>query len=179
MLSSGHCSDEGGRHAKKCFIADGRSGVGRGPVRGPCADHGGSRLYLTFEEIGANVEAVGGGSFNLAALQLDDMTSDNAFVFAQGAAELTGPTTVTPIDVYIGITGPTSFGPGTSSFGPTSGSGDLAGLMGGQDLTVPRDYVSGALLSDESVYANQSFASLGLTPTYMSIAGARERPQTA
>jgi hypothetical protein len=29
---------------------------------------------------------------------------------------------------------------------------------------VPRDYASGALLSDESVYANQSFASLGLNP---------------
>ncbi|MBV8794205.1 MAG: hypothetical protein JO136_04650, partial [Hyphomicrobiales bacterium] len=49
---------------------------------------------VTFEEVGPNVEAVGGGSLNLAALQLDDMTSDSAFVFAQGAAELTGSTTL-------------------------------------------------------------------------------------
>lgn len=120
---------------------------------------------VTFEEVGPNVEAVGGGSLNLAALQLFDMTSDNAFVFAQGAAELTGAAPLTPIDVYVGINGPLSFGPGSSSFGATSGSGGLVGVSGTDlDLTVPRGYVSGALLSDESVYANQSLASLGLTP---------------
>jgi hypothetical protein len=100
---------------------------------------------VTFEEVGPNVEAVGGGSLNLAALQLFDMTSDNAFVFAQGAAELTGAATLTPIDVYVGINGPLSFGPGSSSFGATSGSGGLVGVSGSElDLTVPRDYVSGA-----------------------------------
>lgn len=120
---------------------------------------------VIFQEVGPNVEAVGGGSLNLTALQLFDMTSDNAFVFGQGAAELTGPETLTPIDVYVGISGPLSLGPGSSSFGATSGSGGLVGASGTDfDLTVPRDYVSGTLLSDESLYANQSFASLGLTP---------------
>ena len=94
---------------------------------------------VIFEEVGPNVEAVGGGSLDLTALQLFDMTSDNAFVFGQGAAELTGPETVTPIDVYVGISGPLSLGPGSSTFGATSGSGDLVGVFGSRvDLVVPR-----------------------------------------
>lgn len=122
---------------------------------------------VAFEEVGPNVEAVGGGSLNIAALELFDMTSDSAFVFAQEATEITGVATLTPIDIYEGlISGPLSLGPGgSSSFGATSGLGDLVGVFGSPfSLIVPRSYVSGALLSDESVYADQSFASLGLTP---------------
>jgi hypothetical protein len=122
---------------------------------------------VVFEEVGPNVEAVGGGSLNTAALELFDMTSDSAFVFAQEATEITGVAILTPIDIYEGLaSGPLSFGPGgSSSFGATSGLGDLVGVFGSPfSLIVPRGYVSGALLSDKSVYANQSFASLGLIP---------------
>jgi hypothetical protein len=120
---------------------------------------------VIFEEVGANVEAVGGGSLNLFVLQLFDMTSDNAGLVPQDATELTGALGLTPIDVYNGITGPLSFGPGNSAIAATSGSGGLVGVFGGDlELVVPRGYVSGTLLSDESLYANQSFASLGLTP---------------
>jgi hypothetical protein len=108
---------------------------------------------VIFEEVGPDVEVVGG-----------DMTSDNAFVFAQGAADLTGAPALAPIDVYKGVTGPLSLGPGSSSIVATSGSGGLVGVFGNDlEVVVPRGYVSGTLLSDESLYANYSFASLGLT----------------
>jgi hypothetical protein len=164
MLFCGHCSDEGDDMRTK-LLSRMVAPVSGLLLFGAFASTTAVAAYVvTFEEVGPNVEAVGGGSLNLAALQLDDMTSDSAFVFAQGAAELTGSTTLTPIDVYIGISGPPSLGPGGSSFGATNGSRDLVGMTGSQDLTVPRGYVSGALLSDKSVYADQSFMSLGLTP---------------
>ncbi len=81
---------KGGRCAGKSLITDCCSSLRPGPVRGHRLDLGGRRLCRDLEEVGPNVEAVGGGSLNLAALTLFDMTSDNAFVFAQGAAELTG-----------------------------------------------------------------------------------------
>ena len=45
---------------------------------------------VIFQEVGPNVEAVGGGSLNLTALQLFDMTSDDAGAVPQEATELTG-----------------------------------------------------------------------------------------
>jgi PEP-CTERM motif-containing protein len=119
---------------------------------------------VTFEEVGPNVEAVGGGSINLAALKFFDTPTDGALVFAQGATELTGAAAATPIDVYAGISGPLSFGPG-SLFGATGGSGGVVGVLGDDsELAVPTGYESGSLLSEESVYANQSLASMGLIP---------------
>jgi hypothetical protein len=84
-----------------------------GTIASTAAD---AAYVVVFEEVGPNVEAVGGGSLNIAALELFDMTSDSAFVFAQEATEITGVATLTPIDIYEGlISGPLSLGPGGSS----------------------------------------------------------------
>ena len=66
------------------------------------------------------------------------------------------------------VTGPTNFGSGDSQIVASSGSGDLVGITGvgalGGTLALPKNYVSGAALSDTSTYDNATFASLGVTP---------------
>jgi hypothetical protein len=84
----------------------------------------------------------------------------------------TGPTEYTPIDLYNGaVYSIPEFGSGRAVHLADSGSGDMVGISI-QDyfpiFQVPAGYVSGNLLSDTSTYANQTFASLGLTPgTYV------------
>ena len=67
---------KGGGCAGESPITDCCSSLRPGPVRGHRLDLGGRRLCRDLEEVGPNVEAVGGGSLNLAALTLFDMTSD-------------------------------------------------------------------------------------------------------
>lgn len=73
---------------------------------------------------------------------------------------------------YTGYTGPTSFGSGANGTLATTGSGDIVGI--GQIFTgdpsllsilaVPTNYVSGAPLSDASIFSGQTFSTLGVTP---------------
>jgi hypothetical protein len=70
------------------------------------------------------------------------------------------------VDHYFGISGPTSFGSGNTSF--TIGGGDTVCISGAfKTLFVPQGYVSGPL-SSSVTWDNASFASLGVTPgTYV------------
>ncbi len=127
---------------------------------------------VTFTEVGADVIANGSGSINLAGLSFGATTFSAALVFSPTAEEFTGPTSLQALSAYQFVTGPSSFGPGPAGqFGADSGSGDMVGLIGSapdKALYVPFGYVSGAPLSDTSMYSGQSFASLGLTPgTYV------------
>jgi hypothetical protein len=67
-------------------------------------------------------------------------------------------------DEYVGVTGPSSFGTG-GMVSQTGQSGDLFTLFGsGNRFAVPHNYVSGTPISSTVTYANQTIASLGLTP---------------
>jgi hypothetical protein len=120
-------------------------------------------------QVGSNVVATGSGPIDLTGL---------SFVGGGGGpgpsamnptdvAIITGAAAVT--DVYIGATGPTSFGSGGFT-SVSSGSGDQVGIDGinqpGIDgvIRVPSGYVSDSPLSDTATYASQTFASLGATP---------------
>jgi hypothetical protein len=121
---------------------------------------------VTLTQQGGNVVATGSGMLNLGGLTLT-ITGDTsqAGIFPAGGLINTGPTTATPVDLYTGTTGPTSFGSG--SFLPaSSGSGDPVNIQGSIDnLVVPAGYVSDSrTLSDTSTYSGQTFASLGVTP---------------
>jgi hypothetical protein len=121
---------------------------------------------VTLTQQGSNVVATGSGILDLTGLSLT-ITGDTsqAGIFPAGGLINTGPTTATPVDLYTGTTGPTSFGSG--SFLPaSSGSGDPVNIQGSIDnLVVPAGYVSDSrTLSDTSTYSGQTFASLGVTP---------------
>jgi PEP-CTERM motif len=124
---------------------------------------------VTLTQEGTDVVATGMGPIDLTGL---------SFVGGGGGpgpsamnptdvAIITGAAAVT--DVYIGATGPTSFGSGGFT-SVSSGSGDQVGIDGinqpGIDgvIRVPSGYVSDSPLSDTATYAGQTFATLGVTP---------------
>ena len=132
---------------------------------------------VTLKEVGSNVVATGHGAINLTGLTLDvsgifvpgTMAANLGLIQIGQLANLLG-------DQYTGITGPTSFGPGTMFFPQANtGSGDFVGIAGlaGQ-IEVPGGYVSGNPLSDSMTFNNATLASLGVTPgTYEWTWGAR------
>ena len=68
------------------------------------------------------------------------------------------------IDVWGGLTGPTSFGSGAVAHDASFGSGDATGINGTLTrIYVPHGYVSGAL-SDSMTFNGATFATLGVTP---------------
>jgi hypothetical protein len=118
---------------------------------------------VMLEQMGANVVATGSGAINLTGLNfLTTADASGSRVIARFGAILTGP--ASSIGLYSGLTGPTSFGSGSISIAST-GSGDFVGIDGfQQQLFVPQGYVSGTALSDNAIYDNATFASLGVTP---------------
>ena len=120
---------------------------------------------VTVEQIGANVVATGNGAINLTGLNfiISAIGVDGGvFEASQGIISM-GPSTAN-IDIYNGITGPTSFGSG-GVFLANLGSGDWVTLQDpSSGLWVPQGYVSGTALSSSDTWNNATFASLGLTP---------------
>jgi len=118
---------------------------------------------------GSNVVASGSGAIDLTGLSFELSFSNTAFIHPSTALIYTGPAfpDLLEVDEYTGITGPTSFGSGGTSF-PSSGSGDLVGIEIGVSnvdaLFVPTGYMSGTPLSDATTYSGQTFSSLGVTP---------------
>jgi hypothetical protein len=122
---------------------------------------------ITALEIGGDVvlTAAGGASFNLTGLSLASFATRFSFIAPDSGSFATGANS--GVDQYNGsISGPTQFGAGMTAL-RTTGSGPYAGIFGNGApvLFVPEDYVSGSLLAQStSVYAGETFASLGITP---------------
>ena len=123
---------------------------------------------VTLKEAGSNVVANGSGAFNLTGLTLAAFGSTQAGMNPSLASlcVATGDH-----DGYGGLSGPSSFGTGGSTFangssGDAVAIGPSTGLLlnGNLLLFVPLGYISGTSLSDSSIYNNATFASLGVTP---------------
>jgi hypothetical protein len=99
---------------------------------------------VTLTEQGSNVVASGSGTLDLTGLSptLPGENTSQAGINPAAGLINTGPTTATPVDLYTGTTGPTSFGGG--SFTPASSGGrDPVNIQGSNDiLVVPAGYVS-------------------------------------
>jgi hypothetical protein len=130
---------------------------------------------VTFKEVGNDVVATGSGPIDLTGLSPLGYPgfATQALLAPADILLATGPTELTPIDLYTteNVHLIRQFGNGRAVHPADSGSGDIVG-MSMQDFfpifQVPAGYVSGNLLSDTSTYANQTFGSLGLTPgTYV------------
>jgi len=115
--------------------------------------------------------ANGSGPINLTGLTFVQTNIVLAGVSGFFAIIETGPSP-SPVDRYLGFTGPTSFGSGFF-MEASAGSGDLVGIRndirnGFPGLLVPQGYVSGTALLDSMTFNNATFASLGVTPgTYV------------
>jgi hypothetical protein len=121
---------------------------------------------ITLEQMGSNVVANGSGPINLTGLIFQGTIPMGlgAAVFASRGIINTGPTSHPLIDLYAGVTGPTSFGSGVGVTADT-GSGDFVVMQGFQNLlAVPEGYLSGQALSDSMTFNNETLASLGVTP---------------
>jgi hypothetical protein len=122
---------------------------------------------VTLEQVGSDVVATGSGTIDLASLSFSFTGTALGLINPIGGTIVTGPASVESIDIYTGVTGPTSFGSGGmgGSIGASSGGGDMVGINGAQDiLAVPPGYASNSALLDNSTYAGQTFTSLGVTP---------------
>jgi len=118
-------------------------------------------MLITISPSGSDVVATGSGSLNLSALT-PLATGSNPSLLLPSLAGLI----INPGGSYMilgGISGPASWGPG-SSVAANSASGDVFAIVGFQgDVAVPVGYVSGTQLSDSATFSNASLDSLGLT----------------
>jgi PEP-CTERM motif len=130
-----------------------------GAFAAPSAQAG---YVVTLEEVGSNVVATGSGPIDLTGLNFVANGLPSTSVIPNESLILTGPGNV--IDIYNGISGPSSFGSGSQTIAG-SGAGDPVGIWNlPGNLFVPSGYVSDSPLSDTATYDDQTFASLGVTP---------------
>ena len=109
-----------------------------------------------------NVVATANGSIDLTALTFVENGANFSSIEPDATALLSGE--VEDLGVYVGLSGPASWGSGGQSVA-TSSSGDgflIVGLQGA--IAVPEGYTSGANLSSEAVFSGATIAGLGLTP---------------
>ena len=121
-------------------------------------------LTITFTEVGPDVVATATGSLDLTGLTYAGPSYTFGVVAPFVSSAGVGPVASSLADIYTGaISGPSSFGTGGAALA-SSGTGDRVFLYPlGSQVGVTTGYVSGGSLSGSSTFANQSFASLGLT----------------
>jgi PEP-CTERM motif len=144
-------------------------------VLAPCGvSSANAAVIINIVQQGNDVIMSGGGTLDLFLVDGSLPAATEASVHGNDGIALLGPLGgqfTGSIDFTQGVllTGPTSFGNGTLPIEPTSGSGDLFGILGFRsELIVPTGYVSGESLSATDTFANQTLSSLGLTPgTYV------------
>jgi hypothetical protein len=120
-------------------------------------------IQWNFTEDMAGVTGVFSGSLNLtgATRKLSGNYSTGIYPLGGFVSNSNG---LVHMDNYT-ITGPGSFGSGTSFTSATSVSGDLIGISGfSPQIGLPPGYVSGAMLSGSVSFAGHSFSTLGVTP---------------
>jgi len=128
---------------------------------------------LKLTEQGDNVVATGSGAIDLTGLNPLLLDSSAITVMLPRLAVISNgePSSATVYGAGVGITGPTSFGPGNFTLA-SEATGDIVGIEGNPQsnsfnvpiLIVPRGYMSDAPLAGSSTYHNETFSSLGVTP---------------
>jgi hypothetical protein len=124
-------------------------------------------LVVSFIQVGNNVVETGSGTVDTAGLSGSPAGLLAGAVRGSDATAEIGPAST---GTFFGsLSGPTSFGPGSTFFSATTGTGDIFGVQGGSSLLfLPAGYMSGTLLSGTASFNNQTFSSLGITPgTYL------------
>jgi hypothetical protein len=135
-------------------------------------------ITLRAEQIGPDVVITGSGTANLSGLTFNvaDNSWTNAITDSQiyAGADVFGNGS---IDLYSGVTGPSTFGFDSGLYevpDPLGSSGDLFGILGDTvsgvtQLVLPSGYVSNSSLSGVSRFSSLTIAQLGLTPGQLNI----------
>ena len=136
---------------------------------------------VTFSQVGADVDASGGGTIDLNGLTFITSGSTTPEVAPAFATEATGAAGA--VNEYSGASGPVSFGSGVFT-SATTGTGDLVGIQQliGEPagfVFVPTNYASGATLSDTAAYTGQTSPRSASPPAPTNGHGERARPRTA
>jgi hypothetical protein len=113
-------------------------------------------------EVGSDVVVSGSGTINTTSFGSSTAAPSTSNLNA-GLAELL-LTTGGSGKRYSGITGPNNFGPGGVDASPLTVGGDIVGVHGFfQSIYVPNSYISGDPLSNNALFFNRTFSTLGLT----------------
>jgi hypothetical protein len=120
-----------------------------------------STFTVTLTQVGPTVVATGSGSIDLTSLTSFGSAPASPEMYPANGIMGTGPSGT--VDLYAGLSGPSSFGTGFGGF-PSATSGDSVFLEDfGLDLEVPQGYVSGTSLASSATYSG-TLASLNVTP---------------
>jgi hypothetical protein len=113
-----------------------------------------------------NVIATGSGTLDLTDLTLFAANnSTGVFIDPTTPLLIMGSTIIVGgVDLYEGISGPTTFRTGDFSTFASTGSGNELGILSESRLVVPHDYVSGMELSATATWDNTTIDALGATP---------------
>jgi hypothetical protein len=127
-------------------------------------------VTFTMQQVGNDVVASGSGTLNLSSLTNRSFATLGGLVWGSlspGSGLAIGSASSEPVNTYITISGPASFGSG-AFFAASSGGGTTIGVVANQSLSVSTGYLSGSPLSATSTWNNQTLAGLGVTPgTYV------------
>ena len=133
---------------------------------GLCVPASRAEYLMSVQQVGSNVVTTGSGSMDLTNLTVSFSGTGFPELIADDAVLGVGSTGGQPATAWHGISGPTSFGPGSANIFANSGSGTVAGISGFlNNVVVATSYVSGTSLGTSTgTYNNQTISSLGFTP---------------
>jgi len=126
---------------------------------------------FTIAEVGSNVVVTGSGSINLSSLNFMNVSGGN-FGYLDPTAFIPSGGAATQTDWYQGYAvagNPSNFGTGGGTAATSSVSGGyfgfIPGYLGGNStlFEVAHGYTSDSFFTLSSTWANESFASLGIT----------------
>lgn len=122
-------------------------------------------LTITVYQNGANVVATGSGDVDLTDLTPVDAGYTSGLITPENGEIILGPSDNAGVTEYEGLSGPASFGTGSTS-SASMGTGDTLGTFEESQgsLFLPTGYTSGNSLSDSATWDSATFASLGITP---------------
>lgn len=124
-------------------------------------------MLFTLAQVGNDVVVTESGTLDLTALSgpFVSMSAGSGLIRPSNASVLVGSN----VSFYQGMTGPATFGPGSTLITAASMTGSAAGIQGNvSTVYVPVGYVSGTMLSGTATFTNQTLATLGFTPnTYV------------
>lgn len=123
-------------------------------------------VTITFAQVGPDVVATTSGTLNLTALTYVRTDRSIAYVApSAGALSLGSLDFNASVDVYSGISGPGSFGPGAARSASASlGDGFMLSAQA-HTIAVRSGYAfTGGSLNSTTFFANQNLATFGITP---------------